>query len=212
MDEQQLRQALQQQGLKPEQIEQLMQKMAASQMAAGRCSGLGQALAAAGMGAGGLSADELSEAMDQLNALESMQQQALLLEAGLSEISRCIGSLGYAMGPGGQGPWREGIPETIGPGSGGPGIGFGPRDSDTEGQTGTQTTRAKNQSGQGPVIASWYFKDAQVKGEARRDFTEVVQAGRDSAAEAISENEIPRKYEDAVKKYFGELEQRGGRP
>jgi transcriptional regulator NrdR family protein len=212
MNEQQLREALQQQGLKPEQIEQLIQKMTASQMAAGRCSGLGQALAAAGMGAGGLSADELSEAMDQLNALESMQQQAILLQAGLSAISQCIGSLGSGLEPGGQAPWREGLPEGMGPGSGGPGIGFGPRDGDTEGETATKTTRAKNQSGQGPVIASWYFKDTQVKGEARRDFSEVVQAGRASAAEAISENEIPRKYEDAVKKYFGDLEQRGSQP
>ena len=67
-------------------------------------------------------------------------------------------------------------------------------------------------SDQGPVIASWYFKDTQVKGEARRDFTEVVEAGRASAADAISENQIPRKYEDAVKKYFGQLEQQAPKP
>ncbi len=206
----QLKLALQQQGLKPEQIEQLMKKMAASQMAGSRCSGLAQAMAAAGMGSGGLSADDLSEAMDQLNALESMQQQAMLLRAGLHQIAQCIGSLGDGLG--GQSPFREGPIENMGSGSGPPGIGFGPRDSDTDGQTGTKTTRAKNAPGEGPVIASWYFKDTQVKGEARRDFTEVIQAGRASAAEAISENEIPRKYEDAVKKYFGQLEQRGSQP
>ena len=211
MDQQQLKQALQQQGLKQEQIEQLLKKMAASQAAAGKCSGLAQALAAGGSGAGGLSADELSEAMDQLDALESMHQQTMLLQAGLDEVSRFIGQLGEGMcpGPGGQSPWQEGWSNKFGSGSGGPGMGFGPRDSDTEGQTGTKATRTRNASGEGPVIASWYFKDTQVKGEARRDFTEVVQAGRTSAAEAISENQIPRKYEDAVKKYFGELEQRG---
>ena len=211
MDEQQLKQALQQQGLKQEQIDQLLKKMAASQAAAGKCSGLAQALAACGAGAGGLSADELSEAMDQLDALESMHQQTMLLQAGLDEVSRFIGQLGEGMcqGPGGQSPWQEGWSNRFGSGSGGPGMGFGPRDSDTEGQTGTKATRTRNASGEGPVIASWYFKDTQVKGEARRDFTEVVQAGRTSAAEAISENQIPRKYEDAVKKYFGELEQRG---
>jgi len=97
-------------------------------------------------------------------------------------------------------------------GSGGPGQGFGERDSDADGQTGTKNTRAQNASNEGPVIASWYFKDMQVKGEARREFTDVIQAGRASAAEAISENEIPRKYEDAVKRYFGQLEQRGSQP
>jgi hypothetical protein len=207
----QLKLALQQQGLKPEQIEQLLKKMAASQAAAGKCSGLAQALAGAGAGADGLSADELSEAMEQLDALESMHQQTMLLQAGLDEVSRLVGQLGEGMclGPGGQSPWQEGWSNKFGSGSGGPGMGFGPRDSDTEGQTGTKATRTRNASGEGPVIASWYFKDTQVKGQARRDFTEVVQAGRTSAAEAISENQIPRKYEDAVKKYFGELEQRG---
>jgi hypothetical protein len=62
------------------------------------------------------------------------------------------------------------------------------------------------------VIASWYFKDVQIKGEARRDFTEVVEAGRANAAEAISENQIPRKYEEAMKKYFGQLEQHKPQP
>jgi len=68
----------------------------------------------------------------------------------------------------------------------------------------------EGKSEQGPVIASWYFKGTQIKGEARRDFSEVIQAGRDSAAEAISENQIPRKYEEAVKKYFSQLEESGG--
>ena len=60
------------------------------------------------------------------------------------------------------------------------------------------------------MIASWYFKGSQVKGDAQRGFSEVVQAARDSAAEAISENQIPYKYEEAVKKYFGQLEQSSG--
>jgi hypothetical protein len=119
----------------------------------------------------------------------------------------CLGD-GMSNRPGKQGPWRAGEPRGWGSGTGGPGRGFGPRDSDNAGQTANKTTRLKNASGEGPVIASWYFKDTQVKGEARRDFAEVVEAGRASAAEAISENQIPRKYEDAVKKYFGQLEQR----
>ncbi len=214
MSEQQLRQALQQQGLNPEQIDQLMDKMAASQRASGMCSGLAMAMAACGSGAGGLAGDELVDAIDQLDALEALQQQAILLQASLSEITRAIGYLGQGMGQGigKQGPFQEGDSDGIGPGTGGPGIGFGPRDSDTEGQTGTKTTRLDNEPGQGPVIASWYFKDIQIKGEARRDFAEVVEAGRASAAEAISENQIPRKYEDAVKNYFGQLEQKGSQP
>ncbi len=211
LGEQQLRQALRQQGLKQDLIEQLLKKLQAGRAAAGRCSGLAMAMADCGAGAGGLSADELADAIDQLDALESIQQQMILMRAGLAEISRSIGMLGDGMcdGLGLQGPYREGYSNRFGSGSGGPGIGYGPRDSDTEGPTGTKTTRADGKLDAGPVIASWYFKDIQVKGEARREFTEVVEAGRANAAEAISENQIPRRYEEAMKKYFGQLEQRG---
>ena len=89
-------------------------------------------------------------------------------------------------------------------------MGYGPRSIDETGETSAKRTRIKNKPGQGPVIASWYFQESQVKGEAKRDFNEVVQAARDGAAEAISENQIPRKYEEAIKKYFGQLEQSGG--
>jgi len=214
MGEQQLRQTLQKQGLKSEQIEQLLQKMAASQAAAGRCSGLAQAMAACAQGAGGLSGDELAGAIEQLDALESLEQQMIQLQAGLNELSRCMGSLGEGMydGIGGQSPFREGQANRYGSGSGGPGQGYGPRDSDEEGQFGTKTTRVTGKSDQGPVIAGWYFKDTQVKGEARRDFSEVVEASRARAADAISENQIPRKYEDAVKKYFGQLGQQAPKP
>jgi hypothetical protein len=74
-------------------------------------------------------------------------------------------------------------------------------------QSAMKKTRAASKVGKGPVIASWYFQGSQVKGEAQRDFTEVIQAARDSAAEAISEKQIPRRYEDAIKSYFGRLEQ-----
>ena len=56
------------------------------------------------------------------------------------------------------------------------------------------------------MIASWYVKGDQIKGEASQQFKDVVVAGRDSAAEAIQDNQIPKKYEQSVKSYFGRLE------
>jgi hypothetical protein len=61
----------------------------------------------------------------------------------------------------------------------------------------------------GPVVASWLIKGSQVKGESKKELQDVIQAGRDAAAEAIQDNEIPRKYELPVKKYFGDLEESG---
>jgi hypothetical protein len=211
LNEQQLRKSLQKQGLSADKIEELLRKASACRSASSRCAGLGQAMAGCGAGAGGLSGDELAEVMEQLDELEAFKQQFMLTQASLAEIRRAIGCLGDGMcqGLGYQGPFMEGFADSYGPGTGGPGMGYGPRSIDDTGETATKKTRLQNKPGQGPVIASWYFKDIQVTGEAKRDFSEVIQSGRDSAAEAISENQIPRKYEDAIKKYFGELEKSG---
>jgi len=205
----QLRQALQKQGLKPETIDRLLKKVEACQGASARCSGLGQALgAAAGTGqGGGLAPDDLSGVIDELNSLDAMQQQALLLKASLAEVSNCLAGLGQGMG--GQSQWQ------IGPGGGqGDGIGLSTGDHSitSDPLTATKTAKAPSRGEDGPIVASWYFRDTQVKGEAQRTFAEVVQAGRATAAEALSENQIPRRYEDAVKAYFNQLEKNGPRP
>ena len=207
MSDEQLRQALQKKGLSSEKIEAVMRKAAASRSAMSRCAGLGKAMAACGAG-GGLSETDLTAVMDQLDDIESLKQQAMLTQATLDEIARAIACLGEGTCSmcNGMGCSMCGT----GPGPGGEGNGFGPRPIDESGNTGTKRVRTANKPGQGPVIASWYFKETQIKGEATRDFTEVVQAARDGAAEAISENEIPRRYEDAIKSYFGRLEQSGG--
>jgi hypothetical protein len=194
MTPEQLQQALRKQGLKPELIEQIAQKMAACQAAQGQCSALGQAFGAAGAGAGGLMADELTDTIDQLNAIESLRLEAVMLQASLDEIGRCMGCLG------------QGMCQGLSPGGDNAGtMPAGAYSKPEEIQSGTKTTRSVGKSDDGPIVASWYFKDSQVKGEARRSFSEVVQAGRASAAEAISENQIPRRYEGAVKEYFSQL-------
>jgi uncharacterized protein YwgA len=234
LNEDQLRKALQKQGLSQEKIEQLLRKMAACRSACSQCSGIGKAMAACGAGAGGLSGDELAALAEQLDELDAIRQQIKLSQATLDEIDRAIACLGQGMcqGPGRHGPFQKGLAQSYGSGTGGPGRGYGPRASDEDGQTSSKKTRVKNKTGEGPVVASWYFKGTQVKGQAKRDFSEVgpvvaswyfkgtqvkgqakrdfsevIQAGRDSAAEAISENQIPRRYEESVKKYFGQLEE-----
>jgi hypothetical protein len=203
----QLRQALEQRGLSAEQVEQVMKKVEAAQAASALAASLGQAMAGAAGGGGGLASGGLADIIDELNSLDALQQQVFLLQASLSELSYCLGSLGLGMGD----RWD------IGPGGGygGKGIGLSTVDDHiitSDPLTANKMTKAPTRAGEGPVVASWYFKDAQVTGEARRDFAEVVQAGRASAAEALSENQIPRRYEDAVRTYFNQLEERGPRP
>jgi hypothetical protein len=203
-----LQKALQQQGLDQKKVQELVQKAAACKSASSRCSGLGKAMAACA-GSGGLSADDLQALAGELDKLDNFKKQAALSQAVLDQIESACNGLGQGMckGIGRTGPWRAGSSDKTGSGTGGPGRGYGARDGDKEGDTSTSKTRIENTSKNGPVVASWYTKDEQVKGEPLRNFSEVVQAGRDSAAEAISENRIPRKYEEPIKEYFGAIEE-----
>lgn len=200
-----LKKALQKQGLTPEKIDELLKKMAACKMAGNRASRLGQAL---GGGAGGLGAGDLSEALAELDELADLMDQMQLSEAMLAEMERAIACLGEGMcqGLGGQGPFSEGNRNVRGPGSGGPGRGNGAVATAEDGETDYKKTVSKSQTGDGPVVASWYFQGEQIKGQATKTYTEVVQAAGASASEAIKDNTIPRKYDKAIKAYFGQLE------
>ena len=210
MDKEQLQKALQDKGLSSEKVEQLMDKMEASRQAAGRMSSMAEAMASAG--SGGLSGSDFAEAMEQLSELESLEMQSKLSQATLDEIERAIAGLGDGMcnGIGGQRPFSEGQSNRMGSGTGGPGMGFGPRDSDTQGDTSTTSTKVKGQTDKGPSIASWYIKGGTVRGEAKKEFSDVMQSAKDRAAEAINENVVPKKYEESVRKYFG-IEQSSGK-
>ncbi|MHC4211870.1 MAG: hypothetical protein ACYSWP_00720 [Planctomycetota bacterium] len=201
LNQQQLKKELQKQGLSQQQIEQLLNKAAACRKASGNCSGLGMAMGACGMGSSGLSGEELGAVSEQLDQMEAIQQQLMLTQAALDQIAGACKGLGQGMCKGqGQG---QGMGQGMGMGQG---QGYGERPYDDSGKTATTRKKVESPTKKGPVIASWYFKSDQVKGESSREFKQVVGSARDAASEAIEENQIPRKYEDAVKDYFGRLE------
>ncbi len=213
LNEQDLRDALKKAGLSDEQIDKLMEKASACRQACNRVGELGEAMSGC-CGGGQLSGDELAELAEQLDGLDAMADDMDLTDATLAEIEAAIASLGEGNcegceGIGCKGPWAAGAVQNQGQGTGGPGRGYGQRGEDDSGKTSLQKTRVKNKPGKGPIIASWYFKGPQIKGESKRKFSEAVQAGKDRAAEAVSENRIPRKYEKSVKKYFGQLDEMG---
>lgn len=214
LDRQQLQRTLQQKGVAPAQIQELLQQQAASQMAQDRLGALSEACAGAGAG-GGLIAEGLAAALSQVDELAALQQENQLSDAALAAIDQAIGALGQCMGAGGagkKGPFQPGDSQSFSRGSGGPGRGWGEVDSDTAGDFNTKKTRLENAGQGGPTIASWYFQGAQSSGETQRSWQEVLQASREQAAEAIEENRIPGKYHDSVKQYFGDLEDAGDKP
>ena len=57
------------------------------------------------------------------------------------------------------------------------------------------------------MVASWYFQGQNVKGQAQRALQQVATEAAQQAAEAVEDHRIPKKYEAAVKGYFGQLQQ-----
>ncbi|MBI9016640.1 MAG: hypothetical protein JEZ07_05190 [Phycisphaerae bacterium] len=196
----QVRKELEEAGLDKKKIEELMKKLAASNMAKESLAKMANAMASMGEGKNGLTGEELSELMNQLDELESLKDQIKLSQAVMDEIARASEAMGQGMGN------MPGQGKGDGAGPGGIGRGYGERESDTSGQVATKNTKLENESKDGPAVASWYFKGQQVKGKAQLGYSEAVQAGRDNAAEAISDNKVPRRYEQTVKNYFGNLE------
>ncbi len=209
-----LRKALEDKGLSQEQIEELMKKAEACRQACSQCRNLGKGLRmAAGLGAGGLpdedgelSPEELAELLEKIEDLQQASDQLAGCAGSRQAIEDAIARLG------GQGPWSAGLALNAGAGTGGPGTGLGPRNSDTTGNTALDKTKVEGPTKDGPVVASWYFKGQQIKGESKRELQDVVHAARDAAADAINDNEIPRRYESSIKKYFGDLEETGRPP
>jgi len=215
-----LREALKKQGLTDEQIEELMERMSQTRQACGNCQSLGKALAKCSGLSGELMPGGLIGLIESLDGLEGIEDEIGDLEDAMVAIEGAIARLGEGgdieglcdgeFDPNAEGLWLTGGGDEVGGiGPGGLGRGWGGRATGEDEDVGLKKTGVKNKPSKGPVIASWLFKGPQVKGDSKRELSKAaVQAAKDSLAEAIRDNKIPRKYEGAVRRYFGDFEKR----
>ena len=217
MSPEEMKKALKESGMSEEQIQELMDKLAAIRQGSQSCQGLAEELAEAGEAMGGMTPEELGDLIDQLEEMAGIDGELGQCKLALDEIERAIARLGqggaegegYGEG-GGMGEWAAGEIEGGGQGTGGPGRGYGQRGEDDSDLTSLQKVRTNTKTGKGAIIASTYFKGPQVKGESKKDFATVIQAGRDHAAEAIKENNIPLRVAAVVKRYYDEFNKASG--
>lgn len=226
-DPEALKKAMEQaKNLTEEQKKQLMEMAKSACKSMSQCKNMGEAMSkmAAGMQQQGLQQDGM-EGMEQLAAelseAELLESDMQNLDAALDEAKKQLAQLaGDCMGgdcPGGDGPggnkpgkgqgaWREGDSSAMGSGSGGPGKGNGASPESEAVDYTTEKVKANTQTTQGPIIGSRLVYGEQVKGESRAQFEAVVEASEKEAAEALDTMQIPREYHDAVKHYFGTLQ------
>ena len=194
------------QGLSDQQKQELLRQMQAAQDAAAQMGQMAQAMRqAAGEMAEGKDGMKGMQGMStQLSDLEMIQQQLAQIGAAqnfawgkIDHLSQCLG--------GGKMPerspfqmWNEHMGKKRAAGNG---------SSMTASDLATATSKVKANSKtlQGPIIGSTMVQGQQVRGEARAQFTKLVEAGEQAAADAIESKVAPREFQDTLKHYFGRL-------
>jgi len=207
-----LREELKKRGLSDEQIDKLMEKLQAARQACRNCSGLSKSLAKTLGEAGEILPDGLVGLVEALEGMEGEALDRASLEEALQEIDRAIARLGQAEWNGELGDpnnvvWQPGECDDAGQGnagSGGRGRAWGQRPVGPDHDTSTKQVGVENKpTKDSQIVASWLVKGPQAKGVSKRKVADVARAAKDAAAQAVGDNRIPRKYEGAVKTYFG---------
>ncbi|MGC9454051.1 MAG: hypothetical protein ACP5HU_04230 [Phycisphaerae bacterium] len=203
LSDEELRRLLRNQGLSNEQINELMRKLSACRSACRQCKELSNRLGRCAGSGSRPDAEEMAALLAQLSELERANLDAEALEAALAQIDEEIQKLGGS-GANKANGLSLSLASAASPGGGAdlsPGRDTPPEKFDDE-KFDLESRLSPSQTHEGRVLATWYTRAAQIRGEARREFSDVVRASRDRAAEAIDRHEIPRRYESSVKRYF----------
>ena len=225
MSQQDLREALKNQGMSGKQIDELMDKLSQCKNGAQACKNLAEKLAKCNSPGSGLNPNGLIALSEGLARLGGEQVGEMATEDALRELEGAIARLGQGdcqggegMGlmpgdPNGPGLWIPGEgDDLVGvAGGGGGGRAWGKRPTGDPEDVKLNADGVRNKpTNETEIIGSWLVRGATVAGESKRKLSTAVQASKDAAAEAIRDNKIPRKYEGAVKKYFGGMEKVAG--
>lgn len=221
-----LKKALEQmQNMSEDQKKQMMEMAKAAQQSQGQCQKMSEAMskAAQGMSQEGLQQEGM-EGMEQMAAelseMEMLQSDMQNLDAALDETKKQLAQLagecmggdcegdGQGLGKGKTGKFREGTSQRRGSGTGGPGQGNGPSPESVATDYQVDKVKADTKTTQGPIIGSRLVYGEQVKGESVLEFSDAVEAANAEAAEAMVTDTVPREYHDAVKTYFGRLQEK----
>ena len=207
----QLKEKLQQQGMSQQQIEQLQQQLQQQQSQCSKCQGMSQALAQTGaaamQGQTGEAIEGLSQADQQLSELEQLEQEMNQLDSALSSIQDAKNGCGQCNGGQdgqgqGQGPGqgKGGMGKNAGQGRGG----LAPEQAT---DVGFKKEKQQVHTGKGAIVGQFLVEGEQVKGEASKEFVELVGAAEREASDAVTRDRVPRQYQQAVKDYFGRVQQ-----
>ena len=203
-----LQQALQNnQNLNQQQKQQLQQMAQAQQAAAQMCQNMGQACQqmaqACKNGQMGQMQQGAGQMGQQLNQMEQMQQMLQQAQAAMNQCQGQCNGLGQNLNmQQAMQQWSQ----KNGANQGSWGRAAGGQSQYAKTPTATKIEQGKVQTVEGDIIAKQLFEGQQIRGESKAKLIEVAEAASKGVDEAQSEDLTPRVYQDAQKRYFGELE------
>ncbi len=201
-NQQALQQALENnQNLNDQQRQQLQQMAQAQQAAQQMCQGLSgacQAMAQS-MSDQGMAGDAAGQMGDQLSEMEQLQ---MLMQQAQAAANACQGSC-QGLGQGlGQDAWAAAMGQGMGQGQGGGLRQVAPS------PTRTKIQHAPSKTGEGDIIARMLVEGPQVVGESEVTPSEVMAKVVEGIEKGLTEDQVPRRYHEAQKHFFGEFEKR----
>ena len=185
--------------LTEEQREQLLEQIQAQQAAQQACSKMGEACSQMANQCqqgkpGQQSGRQMSEQLSQLEQAKEMLREA---QAAQSECQSQCQKLGMGLPSNSQSQCSGMNP---GPGMMGRG---GAEMAATEDETNTASQQAGGATDSGPVIGQTKTDGPVRTGTSSKSFDEIVSSSADGFDDAFNESQLPRKYHELIKHYFG---------
>ena len=187
--------------LNQQQQQQLMQMAQAQQAAAQAMQGMGQAMQqmAQAMQAGQLG--QFGQAGQQMgNQLNQLEAMRMMLKQAQAAANMCQGQCaGLGRGLALQQAMRRG------PGFGNRGWGEGGKAPIQRTPSGTKIEQARTKTTSGDIIARWLVQGPQITGQSQAKLKQVSAVVAEGYEEGLTEDQLPRRYHEPQKHYFGEL-------
>ncbi len=176
--------------LTEEQKKQLLELLKAQQQAAKMCKNMSKGCKQCASGKNG---GEMASEMERLQAMQMFKTQAELAKLACQNAAQ-----GMCSSPN----------DNSNPGTGGQGMGNGGSNPLKETETTTVAERSPVQTLEGTIIAKQLFEGGMLtSGESNAEVRETVLAQQRDAEQAIVDEEVPRRYHELLRYYFGQLEE-----
>ena len=176
--------------LTEEQKKQLLELLKAQQTASEMCEKMGKSCKEC---AGGKPGEGMASELEKLQAMKMFQKQAKMAASACQNAaqSMCSGANGTNKG-----------------GTGGEGAGNGGNNPLKETETTTVAKKTPVQTLEGTIIARQLFKGGLLTtNDSIATVRETVLSKKRDSEQAIIDEEVPRKYHELLRHYFGQLEE-----